>query len=180
MEFSQSLGAMRDFYSLFCQTRRRLGVPPQPFSFFENIQRQVLGRNQGWVVIARAGAQPVAASVFFHFGRAALYKFSASDEKFKRFSANNLVLWHAIRRYAREGYASLDFGRTSLDNEGLRTFKLNWGTQEQRIDYVRYDWRAEGYVTVKDESSGWYSRVFRMMPVFISRLIGTALYKHIA
>jgi len=72
------------------------------------------------------------------------------------------------------------FRPDSLENEGLRRFKLGWGTQERRIDYFRYDQRKAAFVTARDESSGWHNRIFRMLPVSLSRLIGAASYRHVA
>lgn len=180
IEFSQDLGAVRAFYGLLCQTRRRHGVPPQPFSFFSNIQRHVLAQGLGRVVLARHGSMPVAGAIFFQFGGAAIYKFGASDETRQHLRANNLVMWEAIKSYSRQGCARLDLGRTSLGNEGLRRFKLGWGAQERRIDYARYDLRADRFVTAPDEAEGWHNRVFRLLPLPLSRLIGTVLYKHVA
>ena len=180
VEFAQSLAAMEVFYRLLEQTRRRHGVPPQPFPFFAHISSEVLAQKKGWVVIARQGKIPVAGAVFFHHGRTAIYKFGASDEAYQHLRANNLVMWRAIQHYAREGYASLDFGRTSLDNAGLRKFKLGWGTQEERIDYYRYERARAGFITVRDEASGWHNRLFRALPLPLSRLAGSLLYRHIA
>jgi len=70
----------------------------------------------------------------------------------------------------------LDFGRTSLDNDGLRRFKLGWGTRERRIDYFRYDPRKDRFVTARDASSGWHNHIFKTLPIPLSRLIGAALY----
>ena len=153
---------------------------PQPFSFFAQIQRQVLAANQGWIVLAHQGGLPVAGAVFFHFGHQAIYKFGASDETKQQLRANNLVMWHAIQRCAREGLTHLDLGRTSLTNDGLRKFKLGWGAQEQRIDYLRYDLRQSAFVTARDEATGWHNRFFQALPVPISRLAGALLYRHIA
>lgn len=180
IEFSQSVEAIRIFYRLHCLTRKRHGVPPQPFVFFANIQRHVLAQNHGWVVLARHGGIAVSGAVFFHSGTSALYKFGASDDRFQHLRGNNLVMWEAIRRYASEGFASLDLGRTSLNNDGLRRFKLSWGPTEYPIDYVRYDLPAGRWVTARDDSSGWYNRVFRILPILVSRLIGAALYRHVA
>jgi CelD/BcsL family acetyltransferase involved in cellulose biosynthesis len=180
LEFSQSLESMQAFYQLLCQTRRRHGVPPQPFTFFASIQRHVLANNHGWVVLARHGDRPVAGAVFFHFGRHSIYKFGASDETQQQLRANNLVMWRAIQHYAREGGTDLDFGRTSLSNTGLRKFKLGWGTKEQQIRYVRYDPRITAFVTAKDEAQGWHNRIFQTLPLPLSRLAGALLYRHIA
>jgi hypothetical protein len=180
VEFSDSLDAVRIFYVLQCKTRKKHGLPPQPFRFFQNICHHVLSQNQGFVVLARYQQVPVAGAVFFHMGKKAIYKYGASDETFQDVRANNLVMWEAIKWYARHGFEELHFGRTSLANDGLRRFKLGWGTEEHRIEYVRYDRRAGGFVTVKDEASGWHNRVFRALPCFLSRQIGAALYKHVA
>jgi hypothetical protein len=180
IEFSQSLDAMQTFYFLHCKTRNRHGLPPQPFRFFHNIHDYILARNHGFVVLARHQQVPVAAAVYFHWGRNAIYKYGASDEAFQHLRANNLVMWEAIKWYGRNNFQQLHFGRTSLTNEGLRRFKLGWGTEEHSVEYVRYDMRKNGYVTVKDGSSGWHSHVFNALPGFMSRLVGTMLYKHIA
>lgn len=180
VEFSRSLDAVRIFYALQCKTRRKHGLPPQPFRFFQSIHDHVLSQNRGFVVLARYQQAPVAAAVFFHWGKKAIYKYGASDERYQQLRANNLVMWEAIKWYAQHGFEELDFGRTSLGNEGLRRFKLGWGTEEHQIDYVRYDRRTGGFVTVKDEASGWHNRVFHTLPGFLSRQIGNVLYKHVA
>ena len=180
IEFARGPEAMQEFYRLMCLTRRRHGVPPQPYRFFVNIQRHALAPGHGWIVLARHAGQPVAGAVFLHFGRQAIYKFGASDESHQQLRANNLVMWRAILHYASEGFVDLDFGRTSLGNEGLRKFKLGWGAQERQVDYTRYDLRNSGYVAASDKTQGWHNRVFQALPLPISRLAGSLLYRHIA
>ena len=180
VEFSQSAEAIQTFYELLCLTRQRHGVPPQPLAFFSNIQRHVLAQNQGWIVLARHGEIPVAGAIFFHFRQSVIYKFGASNDAFQHLRGNNLVMWAAIRRYAREGFTTLDFGRTAPENEGLRRFKLGWGTEEHRLDYLRYDSRKSRFIKAHRASTRVLNRVCRAAPRFLSRLIGFLLYKHIA
>jgi lipid II:glycine glycyltransferase (peptidoglycan interpeptide bridge formation enzyme) len=131
-------------------------------------------------VLARQAGQPVAGAVFLHFGRHAIYKFGASDEAHQQLRANNLVMWRAILHYASEGFSDLDFGRTSLGNDGLRKFKLGWGAGEEQVAYTRYDLRHSAYVTARDAAHGWHNRLFRALPPPLSRLAGALLYRHIA
>jgi len=180
VEFSRDLAAVRAFHALLRKTRKRHGVPPQPFDFFANIHRHILAQDQGWVVLARQAGIPVAGAVYFHWGRTVTYKYGASDEAFQHLRANNLVMWEAIRRHAQEGFATLDFGRTSLENEGLRKFKLGWGAVEHRIDYVRYDPRRGRFAAVADAAHGWQARFFKTLPDPLLQLIGAAFYKHAA
>jgi hypothetical protein len=181
IEFAHSLEAVRHFYNLMCRTRRRLGLPPQSFRFFANIHRHVLAKGRGCVVLARHAGAAVAGAIYFHAGNMALYKFGASDDRFQHLRGNNLVMWRAIEWHARMGFETLHFGRTSLQNEGLRAYKLSWGTNESRIDYFKYDFRQNAFVTETDRaSSGVHTKLFRLLPSHLSRLIGTFLYKHVA
>jgi CelD/BcsL family acetyltransferase involved in cellulose biosynthesis len=180
VEVSPSLDAVRSFHRLLCQTRRRHGVPPQPFRFFANIQRHILARGQGCVLLARVHGAPVAGAVFFHSGRNALYKFGASDDAHQHLRPNNLIMWRAIESYAAAGYLRLDFGRTALAHEGLRRFKRGWGVREHRINYVNYDRRLRRFVSEKPSSSSWAGRMFKLLPAWCSRLVGAAAYKHAA
>ena len=176
---SGSMDAMKTFYTLQCKTRRRHGLPPQPFVFFSNICRHILSRDQGMVVVASCGTRPIAASVYFQSGGRAIYKFGASDESFQHLRGPSFVMWAAMKRLARNGVRTLDLGRTSISNEGLRRFKLNWGAQEHKIEYVKYDLRKNVFVTEEDGVTGWHNRVFRALPEGISRIIGAALYRHL-
>ena len=179
IEVSTSLAAMETFYRLMCQTRQRHGVPPQPWSFFKNIHQYIIAAGSGCIVLARQAATAVAGAVFLHSGNTALYKFGASDETQQQLRANNLVMWTGIKWHAARNFTSLDFGRTSLDNEGLRRFKQGWGTEEYRIDYSKLDLSTGRYVTAQDRASGWHTKIFQKMPIPLARLVGAVLYRHI-
>jgi lipid II:glycine glycyltransferase (peptidoglycan interpeptide bridge formation enzyme) len=174
------LEAVCAFYRLHCMTRKRHGLPPQPFRFFENIYRSILARDLGFIVTASLGRKPIAAALFLHLGKRVIYKFAASDQAVQRLRGSNLVIWQAIKWCVRNGFEELSFGRTSLWNEGLRRFKLGWGADETRTDYFKYDFRTSGFVTEKDLTAAWPTKFFRMMPVRVSKLIGALLYRHIA
>jgi Acetyltransferase (GNAT) domain len=177
---SQSLEAMKTFYSLHCKTRRKHGLPPQPFTFFQNIFEHILSQNLGMIAIASCQRRPIAASVYFQLGARAIYKYGASDEAFQHLRGANVVMWEAIKWHARHGAKTLHLGRTSIGNEGLRRFKLGWGAGEQKIEYVKYDLRKSCFVMETDEVTGWYNRVFNVLPMGLSRLIGAVLYRHCA
>jgi hypothetical protein len=179
VEFGTDRESVRAFYRLHCGTRRRHGLPPQPFRFFENIQRHILGLGRGFVAIARMGNQPAAAGIFFYHGGEALYKFGASDFRLQRYRPNNLMMWAALRRCAEAGLAILNLGRTSLSNEGLRRFKLGLGAVETRLQYAKYDFLSKQFVVDVDRVEGWFNHVFSRLPLPVLRLAGAALYPHL-
>jgi CelD/BcsL family acetyltransferase involved in cellulose biosynthesis len=178
VELSRSMEDMQAFYALHCLTRKKHGVPPQPFSFFANFHRYVISQNHGFVAIARAQGQPVSADVFVHTGTRAIYKYGASDERHQELRGSNLVMWRAIQWYIRAGFETLDFGRTDYGNEGLIRFKRNWGTTERQVQYCRYDLKRKQFMNGKDEAAGNGNRLARLLPVPVLRLAGALLYRH--
>jgi lipid II:glycine glycyltransferase (peptidoglycan interpeptide bridge formation enzyme) len=178
--FGNCLESMRIFYSLHNLTRRRHGLPPQQFTFFENIARHVLRPAHGFTVTARVGKRPVAAAVYFHQGRQAIFKFGASDYAFQHLRPNNLVMWEAIKRYAADGFTSLHLGRTSLANQGLRRYKLGFGAREERIEDCRYDFRKRAFTRESHPTKDASSRVFRCLPLPLLRLAGRMIYPHLS
>jgi hypothetical protein len=171
--------AITDFYRLHVQTRRRHGLPPQPASFFLNIYDHIIKPGLGFIVLARRGPRPIAAAIFFRFGKKALYKYGASDKRFQEFRANNLVMWQGIQVLARGGAETLQFGRTECENDGLRRFKLSWGTEEDTIDYFRVDPSGRKCLVQTPYNSGFHKRIFGRLPLAINRLAGSMIYPHL-
>lgn len=179
IQASRTRESMLEYYRLHLQTRKRHGVPPQRVSFFLNIYEEAIRQGLGFVVTARIRSRPIAAAVFLQFGKKAVYKFGASDERAQELRGNNLVMWEAIRFLAANGAESLHFGRTSLSNEGLRRFKLTWGTQEEKIEYLKFDTVAGAWATGRDAASGFHTEVFSRLPLALNSLAGALIYPHL-
>ena len=180
LTMSQSAAALAEFYRLHCMTRQGHGVPPQPYRFFEKIHEHVISQGLGHVVSAEYEGRIVAASVYFHFGQNALYKYGASDKAYQWLRPNNLVMWEAIKWYSQNGYRSLCLGRTELSHTGLRQFKTGWGADERLIRYLKYDVGADRYVEdTPQQGTPAYHRVMSRMPVPLLRLAGSILYRHV-
>ena len=77
----------------------------------------------------------IAAAVFLTSHDVLTYKYGASDARFLATRPNNLLFMEAIRWGCDNGYRSLDFGRTHWGQEGLRAFKLAWGSEERELRY---------------------------------------------
>jgi hypothetical protein len=88
-------------------------------------------------------------------------------------------MWEGIRFLAQHGAETLHFGRTSLENDGLRRFKLTWGTEEETIEYLKFNPVARAWITGRDTSSGLHTAVFCRLPPALNRLAGTMIYPHL-
>jgi hypothetical protein len=180
IEFDTGEEAMRTYFKLHCGTRKRHGLPPQPWRFFLNIQRHLLSLGRGFIATARLGRQPLAAAVFLMDGRQALYKFGASDYAAQQTRPNNMVMWAAMQHCAERGLTTLNLGRTSLSNAGLRRFKLGMGAKEEEIRYMKYEFSTQKFIRDVDRVEGWHNRVFARLPLPALRLAGAVLYPHLS
>jgi hypothetical protein len=172
--------ALKQFFRLHCITRKRLGVPPQPYSFFSNIRHHLVERDLATVFFASHRGKAVAAAIFMHFGTRVMFKFGASDIASQHLRANNLLMWEAIRRFAAVGMQNLHMGRNEMDNPGLQRYKLAWGTTESELAYYRYSPAGRKFVGGRNPQQGWHHMALRRIPVPISKIIGSLVYPHMA
>jgi lipid II:glycine glycyltransferase (peptidoglycan interpeptide bridge formation enzyme) len=141
-----------------------------------NIQKHLMSKGLGVLVLARIDQIAVAGAIFF-CGKQAIYKFGASDASRQQARGNNLVMWEGIRWLAAQGCEQLDFGRTSVNDDGLRRFKAGWGTRERIVEYLKYDIPRALFMVDKDRASGWHNQIFSRMPIALLRVAGSVLYR---
>jgi hypothetical protein len=177
-EILTSLDAVKQYYDLHCATRKYQGLPPQPWTFFRNIHKQLISAGYGFVVLATHGKEIIAGAVFLHFDSNAVYKYGASKREYQFLKPNNLVMWSAIRWYCENGFKSFSFGRTDMQNEGLRQFKKGWGVIEYPIKYYRYDIQRGEFLTRGDGPDTPLAGLLRRMPIPVLRVVGRLAYKH--
>jgi len=174
-----NLQGLNDFYDMFCITRKKHGLPPQPVYFFKNIFDLIIQPGLGDIILAKHNNQVIAGAVYFKFGDKILYKFGASYPQHTELRANNSVMWHAIQKYNIEKYKEFDFGRTETAHEGLRKFKLGWNTEERIIYTTRFNIKKENYENVDTKTDGIHNKIFNHLPISALKIIGNKLYKHI-
>jgi Acetyltransferase (GNAT) domain len=171
------LAALDDFYALHLRTRRKLGVPTQPRRFIRRFE-ELFDAGLGFVWMVLEAERPVAAAVFLTHNGTVTYKYGASDERALRKRPNNLLMSEAIRWACEAGFHSFDFGRTEVENEGLRAFKSGWGAEEIELPYTYFaEHEPKPESALRDRLM---SATIRHSPTFVGRLVGEALYRHVA
>jgi hypothetical protein len=179
VEINCSSQAMDEFYKLNCITRKKHGLPPQPLKFFNNVFKYLIKNNLGIIATAIHKNKIIAAAIYFHFKERVIYKYGASDISNLKLRANNLVMWESIKYYAQKGFKIFDFGKTDINNDGLRRYKLSWGTDETIIKYFLYNYNSQNFITSENKESGWYNWFFKKMPMPLLKASGALLYKHV-
>jgi lipid II:glycine glycyltransferase (peptidoglycan interpeptide bridge formation enzyme) len=166
---------LKEFYRLHLETRRRQGMPIQPWSFFEALRKLVLEQGLGFILLAYEDEECLAAAMFLHWGDTFTYKYGASSAKGQRLRPNSLLFREAIRWGCENGYSQMDFGRTDFENSGLREFKSRWGADETQLAY--------SFSAPLPESGGgkWMAlaqNIIRHSPLWVSRLTGELFYRY--
>jgi CelD/BcsL family acetyltransferase involved in cellulose biosynthesis len=177
VRFADSWGTTADtFYRLHVSNRRRLGTPVQPKRYFRLLWERLVEPGFGFVLVAYASDRPAAAAVFLAWNNTMIYKYSASDPKLWKLRPNNLLLWTAIRWGCENGYRTFDFGRTDLDNEGLRAFKRGWGTVERELVYSSIG--GAGVETSGGRALKLVRPLIQHMPPWFCRALGEVAYRY--
>jgi CelD/BcsL family acetyltransferase involved in cellulose biosynthesis len=174
-ETGNSEDLLSTFYRLFVKTRRRHGLPPQPFFWFQQLATAFEGRLQ--VRLASFNGRPVAGILTLKHGTTITYKYGCSDPSFHNLGGIQLLLWRTIQEAKDEGFRCLDLGRSNVDNEGLIHFKNRWGARNQLIDYLR----IPGKPHAKPES--WHYSALRAVakvaPEWCLITAGGLVYQHL-
>jgi hypothetical protein len=176
VRFATDLEAVKTYFRLHCLTRKRHGVPPQPWVFFENIHKNLISADKGFVALADYQGKKIAGAVYLTLGNSALYKFGASDLYYQNLRANNWVMLRAVRRLAEAGFRTLSFGRTEPENQGLIQFKSGWGGREESRDYFRYDFGVRDFIPGNGNGSAGQEKVLRKLPIPVLKWLGKMFY----
>jgi len=164
---------VRTYFDLHADTRRRLGVPPQPRRFFEALWRHVVEPGLGFLLLARHEGTAVAGAVFLEWNGRIVYKYGASDRRHWPLRPNNLLFWECICTGSESGAKTLDFGRSDLEDEGLRAFKRSWGAHEEELAYTTLGEARSG----SGAAAQLLRPVFRATPAWFGRMVGAAFYR---
>jgi CelD/BcsL family acetyltransferase involved in cellulose biosynthesis len=162
------------FYGLHLRTRKHQGVPTQPKRFIDGLGA-LFERGHGFVALVTDDGKPLAAAVFLQLRGHLIYKYGASDRSALARRPNNLLFAEVIRWACEAGLRELDFGRTDLDQEGLKQFKRGWGAEELPLHHT-----YAGMEVPSGDSSGLQglaAPIIRHSPPGVGRLFG-ALYRH--
>lgn len=165
------------YYRLHTLTRRRLGVPVQPKRLFELIAERLVEPGLGFVATAMLDGQPLASGLYLEHNGTVLVKFHASDPSARDSGGMHLCDWEVMSAAVANGAGSIDFGRTDLDAEGLRSYKCGWRAEETVLRYSRIT-RDQNHVVAAVAGQGGLSRrIIQRSPVWVCRALGEVLYK---
>jgi hypothetical protein len=169
------------FYRLNLMTRRRQGIPPQPYKWFRNLI-DCFGEALK-IRVALSGSLPIAAIVTFQYKDTLTYKYGGSDARFHNLGGVHFLLWKSIQEAKHRGLLQFDLGRSGTDNGGLITFKNRWGAKQFTLTYFRHVTSSRPTVSLIPANGDWKLRlaknIFSRMPDRCLPVLGDLLYRHV-
>jgi hypothetical protein len=180
IERSASLEYVERFYELQLETRRRFGVPPQPFRFFAAVHRAFSPNGDCETWFANADGRVAAGLIVLRDADTLYYKWSARRDDGPT-GASHLLGMSVIEEHAGR-LKHLDLGRSDVRNEGLNSFKTSLGGKATPLPYAFIP-AAPARVS-SEVTGGGVERlaraVWKRLPLPVTRVAGELMYRYLA
>ncbi len=168
---------LKKFYDLEIRVRRKKGLPPPPYRFYYNIWKYLKPLGFFFLPVVEYENKIIAAAIVLNYKSKFYLEYSASDDKYLKYSPNQLLIWKTIAMAHQQGAESYDFGRSSLSNKSLIEFKERWAAKKIPLTYHYYPKpisnNEEGIVRKTVEICN------KHLPGFLLRFEGNLLYPHL-
>lgn len=173
---------LKSFYRIYALTRKRLGLPAQPYLFFKTLYNTFSTSGNVAILLAVLEGKTIASHLLFKFNGRVSAEAAGDDPDFRNISPSRFLFWEGIKAACMEGYKVYDFGRTSIYNNSLMDFKKRWGTHETDIYTFFYEKEEKSVGATSRETSLSY-RIMRYIcqnsPDSIQPIISRFCYRHL-
>jgi len=178
VERGSSVELMKRFYAIQLDSRRRLGLPPQPWRFFQLVQEFFATNENLEVWVAQENGKDKASAVFIRDGDVIHYKWGARTVN-DASHANHLLFWSAIQHFVSSAKV-LNLGRADVRNLGLMRFKKELGGSPAALPFAFYP-RAPKQVSaeVLTGARKTISAIWTQLPISVTRVLGGAIYRYL-
>lgn len=172
---------IRELYSVYKLMRKRVGLPPQPYTFIRSLCETLQADNKADLLLVEDKGRTVAGMLLFKYKDRVSAEIAVMNYQDHALSPNHLLFWDAIRRSCCSGYRWFDFGRTALSNQSLVLFKSRWGATSANAS--TYYTKDEAEIRCRCTEELLVSRLLKKVcisaPDLIFTEIGRFCYRHV-
>lgn len=166
------------FERIYSRNLKRLGTPTFPIKYY----RSLLTRFRGSIDIREVflHGQPVAAVLTLYYQDRVLPYYGAANVEDNAARPTTFMCYDLMRWAAKNGFRTFDFGRSKIGS-GSELFKSHWGLTESPLHYevLPLKGRAIPDITPKNPHYQLPIRIWRMLPLPVTRILGPLIVKHI-
>jgi serine/alanine adding enzyme len=172
------LELLNDFYQVFSRNMRDLGTPVYGKDWFSNILSAPEIKSA--ILIVYMDEKPVSAG--FLVGNDLMLEIPwASTIQSANVKNANMWMYRCILSYAiSEGYKFFDFGRSTM-GAGTYKFKKQWGAiaYQHYWYYILADGKQKPELNPDNPKFKIFIYLWKLMPVWLTKIIGPSIIKHI-
>jgi hypothetical protein len=172
---------LRVFYHLYTKTRKRLGLPAQPYGFFQSLWDVFHSKKQIRLLVAEQDGSAIAGMIIFSFNGRFSTEYLGSNLDYRDSSPDHFLYWQAIQMAHQDGFKVFDLGRTEASNDTLMLFKSRWGTKV--IDLPHYYYPPNTVDQTSDKEASFRYKFLRTLcrssPEILFPYIGKFCYRHL-
>lgn len=178
LRIGESEQDLKSFYKLYLGIRKKHGLPPHTYKFFLNMWKILRPKNLMTVPLVMYGKDVVAAAIVLKSKNTHHLEYSASDQDRLNLFPNHKLIWNCIQIAHRAGSSYFDFGRSSVTNKSLISFKERWGAVKHELPYCYY---PKGTKSTMEHGSafGILKSINKKLPHFLLRIEGYIVYQFI-
>jgi len=171
---------LNDFFRLHELTRKRLGLPVQPYQFFYNLWKIFGPSNNIKILLARHNGAVIGALLNFLYKNRMSNDYASTDFKSKNLNPTHFMYWESIKLAHSQGIKIFDFGRTPISAESLGTFKGRWGTKTVGLSQHYYSKNGDRSFTTSENSLKYrlLQNLCKSSPGYAYSLISKFVYCH--
>ena len=167
------------FYELFIHNMRKLGSPAHSKKFFENLISEF--PDSAKVLLVEKENEVIYVSFYLFFKDTMINSWSSTLKEYREYYPTDFGIWNAIKYGCHNGYNDYDFGRSQLDSTNME-FKKRWGAEIKKLEYQYYLNKSSENPNNSSENQNRqnFAKVWKRLPVSITRTFGPMLRKQIA
>jgi FemAB-related protein (PEP-CTERM system-associated) len=166
------------FYDLMCRSWRALGTPIYRKRYFRTIL-DTFG-DQVRIFVAYKDDTPVAAAFNGYCGDTVEGMWAGSLPEHRKLQSNYVLYWEMIKNACEEGFEHFHLGRTSIESGG-ESFKKKWGADAKQLYWQYYlpDGGTVPQLNVNNPKFNVAIRMWRILPLWVTRVVGPVISKNI-
>lgn len=169
---------LKIFYNLEFTLRKKLYLPVLPYVFFKNIFYELSKQGLIKIYIVRIDSVPIAAALVLIFKKTYYIEYAASDKNYINLYPNHKLYWKIIQDASMDGVKTVDFGRTTFDNEPLAIFKEKWGAKRNTVyssNFPPFQFNSVNRYKLKNK----LVKINSHLPDWLLKTEGNVLYRHL-
>jgi len=165
-------------YKLYLMNKRKLGSPPYPFTFFQNLLAGY--GDKAHILSVYYQKKAVASVLFFEYKDILLPYFSGGNSKYNFTNANNVLYFELMKYGLKNGFKYFDFGRSRI-NSGAGKFKEYMGFTPQNLHYYHSlnSQKEIPNINPSNPKFNLVSKIWSTLPLSLTEYLGPKIVKKI-